>query len=617
MKTARKNSIIRSACLFSFLMIMISCSTELPSLGENEAIRTYVEFADGTNRGMYDPDVEKSGLPDEDFDATTAMVINWHRLPEEDAFLNARLHYRKVYPQQSSWMAADGESYDFWHRDELVNRVIITGLRPNSVYEYKVKEGGLSFHFRTMPADLDQRPVTIVFTSDHQNPGWGENAHNNARMAALQQPDMFVIAGDFVNDEGVVSEQSAGRWEDYLNTLYGVNDGYFLYDLSINEQQFSKTVIPHVSVVGNHETGEEHHIRWPADLYTSQPSYPQFVAANWLELLFHWPFKSEGFYSEYRPDHPNMNPEQVMEGFGHGGFGKLSFGDYLLLIGMDNSQNWEGEPDKGLRDWQGNLITDRWPWFETHHSTVRQDLWLKNLLEPEGRPAAGERYTHIIPVWHRGLFGTARQNMTFKNRSLLADWLPVLYRNGVKLIKEGHDHIYTRTVPLGITDELPENSYLEKVFYEPRSPGWSAVFDETYLDQFFSINTIVNSTTDEIIGWEYEGNFITPKEDGMIAIGHGGWAGGRRAPGQWGGGNAGFWYVEPEKGGESFGGEESFHIHIVQLTSNDITVHAYHPEQLVAFETDATPVSISTFRRELSADYWQVIDPQTWEWVRY
>ena len=608
--------LIRSACLIG-LLFFISCNTEPLPLGEHEAIRTYVEFADGTNRGMYNPDIEKSGLPDEDFDATTAMVINWHRLPEDDASRDARVHYRMVHPQQSSWMLAEGESYEFWHREELVNRVIITDLQPNSVYEYKVKAEGMSFHFRTMPANLNQRPVTIVFTSDHQNPGWGENAHNNARMAALQKPDMFVVAGDFVNDEGVVSEQSAGRWEDYLNTLYGVNEGYFLYDLTIDDQQFSNTVIPHVSVVGNHETGEEHHIRWPADLYTSQPSYPQYVAANWLELLFHWPFKSEGFYSEYRPDHPNMNPEQVMEGFGQGGFGKLSFGDYLMLIGMDNSQNWEGEPDKGLRDWQGNLITDRWPWFETHHSTVRQDLWLKNLLEPEGGPSAGERYTHIIPVWHRGLFGTARQNMTFKNRNLLADWLPLLYRNGVKLIKEGHDHLYTRTVPLGISGELPVNSYLEKVVYEPLSPGWSAVFDEDYLDQYFSINTIMDSTSHEIVGWEYEGNYITPKEDGMIAIGHGGWAGGRREVGQRGGGNAGFWYVDPEKGGESFGGEESFHIHIVTLTSHEITTKAFHPNQLSNFEAGSTPVPISTFRRVLSADHWQVLDSQTGEWVRY
>src|SRR5690625_7374559 len=76
----------------------------------------------------------------------------------------------------------------------------------------------------------------------------------------------------------------------------------------------------------------------------SEPWYPKYTAANWMELLFHFPFKSEGFYSEYRPDHPNINEEYVQAGFGPGGFGKLSFSDYLLLIALDNGiQNWEGE----------------------------------------------------------------------------------------------------------------------------------------------------------------------------------------------------------------------------------------------------------------------------------
>ena len=589
------------------------------SLGQNEALRVYTEFADGKNRGMYDSNTGDKGYPDEDYDATTAMVINWHRLPEENPELDARLRYRKVHPSESSWMTAEGESFEFWHRDEKVNRVLLRDLDPGSVYEFNVAENGEVFRFRTMPASLDERSVKIIMTADHQSPNWSNIAHQNARMAGLQKPDMFIVAGDFINDEGEVTSENADRWALYLDNLYSVEDGYFLYDKEIDDHLYENLIIPHLSVLGNHETGERHHLRWPSCVVTSrsEPGYPQYVAANWMELLFHWPYKSEGFYSEFRPDHPNMNPAMIQDGFGMGGFGKLSFSDYLMIIGLDNSQNWEGEPDIGLRDWEGNLITDRWPWFETHHSDVRQDLWLKNLLEPEDGPHAGEVYTHILPVWHRGLFGSVRTNMSLKNRSLLKYWLPVLHRNGVKLIKEGHDHSYTRTVPLGITTEQPANTYMETVYYEPRSWELTDNLPQSYLDEYFAINTIKNNETDEIVGWEFDGNYITHDKGGMVATGHGGWAASRRSPGDRGGGNAGLWFIDPEKGGEAYGGSASFHINTVHLTNNGLSVEVFHPSQLPDFENGTTPQPIHLFRYEFNDDSWQMFNAHSGVWGDY
>ncbi|MEX0686962.1 MAG: metallophosphoesterase [Balneolales bacterium] len=602
---------------FSIIILHSGCNEELPPLGQNEAIRTYIEFADGGNRGMYDPETDSKGYPDEDYDATTAMVINWHRLPESDAGLDARMWYRQIHPDESSWKVAEGESFEFWHRDEKINRVLIKDLDPNSVYEYVVSDSGAVFRFHTMPSSLDERPVKLIMTSDHQSPTWPKVAHDNAKMAAIQQPDMFVIAGDFVNDEGEVNSKNADKWVTYLDYMFNIEDGYFLIDKEIDGDIYENVIIPHVGVMGNHETGEEHHIRWPADLYTVNKSYPKYVASNWMELLFHWPYSSEGFYSEFNPDHPNMNQEIVQEGFGKGGFGKLSFSDYLLLIGMDNSQNWEGVPDEGLRDWEGNLITDEWPWFETQHAEVRQDIWLNNLLEPEDGPTAGESYTHILPVWHRGLFGTVRMNMTFKNRNLLKYWLPVLYRNGVKLITEGHDHNYTRTVPMEITLEQPENTYMEAVYYEPTS--WESFdgLDEDYLDQYFSVNTINDNETREIIGWEYDGNYITYGEEGMIAMGHGGWAAGRRNPGHRGGGNAGLWFVDDNMGAETFGGKESFHMNTVVLTNDGFTVDAYQPDQLIHFKNGTDPKPIHRFRWVKNQENWLAYDFESNKWIRY
>jgi hypothetical protein len=596
-----------------------SCATfpESYTLGFNEALRVYTEFADGKNRGLYDEATHSKGFPDEDFDAVTSMVINWHRLPEADPDHNARLKYRKVHPTRSLWITAQGESFEFWHKPELINRVLIRDLDPNSVYEFQVREDGRYYRFRTMPSSLDERPIKIVMTSDLQVPEWNEIAHDNAKMAAIQKPDMFVVVGDLVSCEGEVNERNAERWTRYLDILYSVDSGYFLIENEIDGRTFDNLIIPHVSTLGNHETGKRNHLRWPSCVNTnsSEPGYPTYVAANWMELLFHWPYSSEGFYSEFNPNHPNIDPESVIEGFGHGGFGKLSFSDYLLLIALDNSQNYEGEPDMGLRDWEGNLITEKWPWYENQYADVRQDLWLKNLLEPEGGPRAGDVYKHILPVWHRGLFGTTRLNMSLKNRQIMKYWLPILYRNGVKFIKEGHDHIYTRTVPLTITDQQPENTYIEKVYYEPVSWKLTDNLSQEYLDNFYAVNCLKDNNTGEIVGWEYEGYYSTYDPKGLITVGHGGWAGGRSEPGRRGGGNAGLWYVDSSKGGDSFGGNDSYHINTIHLTNDFLVVESFHPLELTKFEQGTNPIPIHRFKWDKNEEKWYAYD--NGQWVDY
>ena len=591
----RKN-LLTTGCLGFVLcaVVLLRGPAGLPAnepLGESEALRVYVEFADGTHRGMYDPETGRGGFPDEPYDATTAMVINWHRLPGGQPERDNRLRYRRVHSERSDWLHIQGESFEFWHRPERVHRAILTKLQPNSLYEFQVREGGQVFRFRTMPACLEERSVSIVMTGDHQQPSWSGTTHHLARLTALMKPDMFVVKGDYVNCEGRVTVENAERWARYLDTLYGIADGYFLYDAEIDGQRFENLIIPHVGILGNHETGDQHHIRWPSCVNTgsSSPGYPQFTAANWMELLFHFPYRSEGFYSEFRPDHPNINPERVQEGFGHGGFGKLSFSNYLLLIGLDNSQNWEGAPDRRLRDWQGNLITEKWPWFETHHSDVRQDLWLQDLLEPEDGLAAGERYQYILPFWHRGLFGCSRLQMSLKNRRLMEYWLPILYRNGVRMFGEAHDHQYVRTVPMTITNTQPEGTYVEKVRYEPRSWSLSPDLSTEYLDEFFSVDCLKDEETGQIIGWAYKDHFITYHPQGMRAFGHGGWGAGRATIGARGAGNAGWWFVDPERGGEIITGSRSYHVNRIVLSPRGLVTQAVDVGQWERLELGEEP----------------------------
>ena len=606
MKINRNFKFLILSCILIFTTPLLGYTSNPKPLGKTEAIRIYTEFADGTNRGMYDPNTGLGGIVDEPYDATTAMVINWHKTSKQTTENTALLEFRRVHPSLSSWEIVEGESHEFWHRNELINRVILKNLKPNSVYAFRVKDGGNIYHFRTMPTSLEERSVKLAITSDHQSPSWNKYAHDNAKMVALLKPDMFIALGDFVNCEGHVTPENAKRWALYLDNLYNTSTGYFIYEAEIDGQIFSNMIIPHVAILGNHETGDKNHIRWPSCVVggSSNPGYPEFTAANWMELLFHFPFRSEGFYSEFRPDHPNINKSKLQPEFGHGGFGKLSFSDYLLLIALDYSQNWEGKPDQGLHDWEGNPIIDKWPWFETHHSDVRQDLWLKNLLEPENQPSAGQKYENIIPVWHRGLFGPVRLNMSLKNRALMEYWLPILYRNGVKFFAEAHDHVYARTIPMGITEQQPPNTYLDKVYYKPVSWSLTPNLPQSYLDAFYSVNCIKDNQTHKIIGWEYKGNYITYNPQGMRAFGYGGWAAGRSNMSGRGAGNAGWWFVDPAKGGDHFSGNQSYHINLVNLSTNGLSTEAIETNQLENIQNGKEPVFIHRLFWDKQKETW-------------
>lgn len=577
------------------MLFSLGCkSADDKQLGENEAIRVYVEFADGTNRGVYNLDTGVGGFQDQDFDATTAMVINWHKLPEKVELHNAKIRFKEDYPNKSEWQVTTGESNYFWFREEKINRVVLTGLKPNSIYAFQVKENGEIYRFKTMPSSLQERDVKFVIASDHQSPNWNTYSHKNAQLAAVLKPDFFLGLGDYVNCAGQLNSKNAENWARFLDYLYSTSGGYFIYDDIIADIEFKNIVIPYIALLGNHEIGDRNHIRWPADIIpkVKDLDYPKFTSANWLELLFHFPYKSEGFYNEFRFDHPNINKENAIEGYGQGGFGKLSFSNYLLLIALDNNQNWEGNPDIGLRDWLGNKITDNWEWYETNQSDIRQDLWLERLLEPDNELSAGENYQHIIPVWHRGLFGSARFNMSYKNRGILRYWLPILHRNGVKFIAEAHDHLYGRTVPMGIYNEMPDNSFIEKEYYKPLNWNYSRNLSQSYIDDFFSVDCIKDKTTNKIIGWKDGDNYIYYDSDGFRSFGYGGWGAGRRQVGEWGAGNAGWWFVDSEKGGDHFSDERSYHINLISLTDERLTSTAFSADQLDSIKLGVKPTPI-------------------------
>lgn len=114
-------------------------------------------------------------------------------------------------------------------------------------------------------------------------------------------------------------------------------------------------------------------------------------------------------------------------------------------------------------------------------------------------------------------------------------------------------------------------------------------------------------------GIVYKGNY-NYNQEGMITTGHGGWAAGRRAPGDRGGGNAGLWLVDTEKGEDAFGGEESYHITVVELSTEGLTVSSIRPGLMSDSSVDD---KIVQFRRTIDSETWEVYDLSETIWHPY
>lgn len=114
----------------------------------------------------------------------------------------------------------------------------------------------------------------------------------------------------------------------------------------------------------------------------------------------------------------------------------------------------------------------------------------------------------------------------------------------------------------------------------------------------------MNIENDEIIGWEYNGKYLYHESSGMRSFGYGGWAAGRRQVGEWGAGNAGWWFVDSEKGGEHFSGDKSYHINLIKLTRDKLITKAYSVDQYDLIKQGLEPSAIHEISWDRNLEKW-------------
>jgi hypothetical protein len=208
--------------------------------------------------------------------------------------------------------------------------------------------------------------VSVCFLSDYQSYDFGRGGYLAAfgRRVSEEQPDLLVLNGDYVNDDGRVTSETAGRWFDFMK---GVSDFY---------RTRGKALVPMIAITGNHEG------RNAAD--TSSALCNGTGTIGLIAELFSW---------SYDPDHPRRLLNSAAT---------LSVGSELFLISLETDHterlsdqlNWFKEQLAANADKVRHVVVaGHAPAFNGRagkwcFSRMSNSQWLRNRFWPAMEPYA-------------------------------------------------------------------------------------------------------------------------------------------------------------------------------------------------------------------------------------
>jgi len=316
-------------------------------------------------------------------DPATTMTIDWH---VTDADRGPQLQYRRV--GANSWINASGDTRNFPFSVRRIHRAELTGLMPDTVYEFRFGPDSRVYRFRTMPAELS-RPVLIAAGGDTMHRmGWFEEVNRQAMKFDL---DFVMIGGDLAYADGLAPSKQQHRdptiprphnqwysWFDAVKNTLITEDG---------------RVIPILVAIGNHEVNGSY---WFADDRRPQlPAYEQTdrvrsVIAPYFFQLFAMP--------------------------GQPGYNAVDFGDYLSILLLDTDHT---NPVEGV-----------------------QTQWLEEQL------AVRTHVKNVFPIYHIPAWPSVRDMNDRVQTAVRDHWVPLFEQYNLQLAFENHDHAYKRTHPI-------------------------------------------------------------------------------------------------------------------------------------------------------------------------
>jgi len=302
-------------------------------------------------------------------DPTTTTVIQWVGESRPDAGLS--IQYAPLDGQVLQM--APVITKPFPGTDLKVHRCELTGLTPGSEYKFQVGSSPREFRFRTMPATATNE-FRFVTGGDA---GIGAPAKTSNALAAKQDPNFVVMAGDLAYDNGRSPET-------FLTFLRNHHE-------SMVDSQ--GRLIPLVSTLGNHEVNGGY-------------NQPRSAAGSYLSVF-------DALFEETT-------------------YGVLDFGDYLSLVLLDTGHLTKVAGEQ--TSWLETTLAER----EDHpHVLVLYHVpAYPSYRDPE---ATGEdQRTHWCPLFERYRVNTVLEHHdhTFKRSHPLTDGM-VDEKNGVLYLGDG------------------------------------------------------------------------------------------------------------------------------------------------------------------------------------
>ena len=215
-------------------------------------------------------------------DPTTTMTVQWigEAVSDEDSLIS----YAKL--KGKVWQTAKTIAKPFPMTKLHVLRSELTGLEPAGEYRFRVGQRDEEYRFRTMPAKATDE---ICFVSGGDS-GIGAHADLNNALAAKQDPQFVLMAGDLAYDNNEAPKTVLKFFQNYSKSLV----------------DSTGRIIPLVACFGNHEVKGGY-------------KGTRAKAASFLSLF-------DGFFSETT-------------------YGVLDIGDYMSLVLLDSGHvaSIEGE----------------------------------------------------------------------------------------------------------------------------------------------------------------------------------------------------------------------------------------------------------------------------------
>lgn len=210
-------------------------------------------------------------------DPTTTMTIQWLSPKEKN---NSELFYHvKTKKRIKEWAHSQAVTNDLPQKvGYVVNKIELTGLAPNTMYQFHFGNSKKQFRFRTMPKELS-KPVRFVVGGDAFKSNIDRFQQMN-KEAAKNNPRFAIIGGDiaYTAPKGKkTKKENFQRWLDFF--------AYWTEDM----KDLRGCLIPLFVTIGNHEVkGGFHRTPKEAPFYYAlfEKSMYDIQFGNYAHLIF-------------------------------------------------------------------------------------------------------------------------------------------------------------------------------------------------------------------------------------------------------------------------------------------------------------------------------------------